>query len=173
LDWKNRTAYVFIKTNKSKAQEVWQRFQKWDNVIGTWVVAGEWDVIVWFDAQDMDTVHRCVNTIKEWNEVENTSSHMVYNGFKKDWWWWEKPAGAWILLRENKLDEADTVLKNWDWTTSGASIPGEWDYLAWIGGQNWDEVWNHILEIKNKDWQTYSCVPIKSWWNENWKENWW
>jgi hypothetical protein len=174
MDWKNRSAYVFIKTTKGKANDVWQKFHNWDNVIGTWIIAGEWDVIVWFDAQDWDTVHGCVSTIKDWAEVKQTSSHMVYNGWKNnDNWWWEKPAGAWVLLRENKLDEASDKIKKWNWATSGASIPGDWDYMTWVEGQDWDEVWNHLLEIKTEDWDTSTHVPIKSWWNQNWKNNWW
>jgi hypothetical protein len=173
MDWKNRSAYVFIKTQEGKAKNVWKKFQGWDNVIGTWIITGTWDVIVWFDATDMDTVHRCVGTIKDWNEVEQTSSHMVYTGFKNDKWWWEQPAGAWVLLRGNKLDEPDQKIKQWDWTTSGASIPGDWDYISWIGGNSWDEVWKHLMEIKSENWQETSFIPIKSWWNEKWKDCWW
>ena len=65
---KNRSAYVFIKTTKGKANEVWQRFHNWENVIGTWIVDGEWDVIVWFDAHDWDNTHHNVVTIKDWDE---------------------------------------------------------------------------------------------------------
>lgn len=173
MDWKNRSAYVFIKTTKSKAHEIWQRFQGWDNVIGTWIVAGEWDVIVWFDAKDWDAVHRCVADIKNWPEVEQTSSHMVYTGYKTDQWWWEKPAGAWVTIRENKLDEASNKIKEWNWLTSGASIPGYWDYITWVAGENWDDVWNHVMEMKTEDWQTSAYVPIKSWWNQDWKNKWW
>jgi hypothetical protein len=173
MDWKNRSAYVFVKTQKGRSQDVWKKFQSWDNVIGTWIVAGKWDVIVWFDATDWDTVHSCVATIKDWNEVEQTSSHMVYDGFKNDSWWWDKPAGAWVMVRGNKIDEPDQKIKKWNWTTSGASIPGEWDYMAWIEGQDWDEVWNHLLEIKTENWQTASYIPIKSWWNQKWKDSWW
>jgi hypothetical protein len=173
MDWKNRSAYVFIKTTKGKAHDVWQRFQTWENVIGTWIVSGDWDVIVWFDSTNLENVHQCVSTIKGWNDVEQTSSHMVYNGYKKDSWWWEKPAGAWVLLREQNLDEATWKIKNWNWTTSGASIPGEWDYMTWVEGQNWDDVWNHLLEMKYQNWQTSTYVPIKSWWNKNWKDKWW
>ena len=173
MDWKNRSAYVFIKTQKGKAHEIWKRFQSWNNVIGTWLVDGNWDVIVWFDASDWDTIYKCVETIKEWYEVEHTSSHMVYNGYKNDNWWWDKPAGAWVLLRESKFNEATNKLKEWDWTTCGASIAGEWDYLTWVEGYNWDEVWNHLYDLKSENWQTWAYVPIKSWWNENWKHNWW
>ena len=173
MNWKNRSAYVFIKTVKGKANDVWKQFQSWDNVIGTWIVTGEWDVIVWFDAQDWDTVHRCVSTIKGWKDVEQTSSHMVYNGNKNDTWWWEKPAGAWVLTREENFNETQEKMKKWDWMTSGASIPGEWDCISWVGGKNWDEVWNHLAEMKKGKWQTTTHVPIKSWWKESWKDNWW
>ncbi len=173
MEWKNRSAYVFVKTAKGKADDVWKQFQNWDNVIGTWIVTGDWDVIVWFDAKDWDTVHGCVSTIKGWKEVEQTSSHWFYNGHKNDNWWWEKPAGAWVMMREGKLDEAQDTIKKWDWMTSGASIPGDWDYISWVGGKNWDEVWTHLNEIKKGNWQTTTHIPIKSWWKESWKDNWW
>ena len=130
-----------------------RKFKDWDNVIGSWVVSGEWDVIVWFDAEDWDTIHRCAASIKDWSEVEHTSSHMVYHGFKNGHWWWEKPAGTWIFLRGDKLNGGAEKIKKWDWITSGASIPGDWDYVAWVEGENWDEVWNHLSEIKTEKWQ--------------------
>ena len=173
MDWKNRSAYVFIKAKEGRAHDVWQRFKSWESMIGTWIVTGEYDVIAWFDAQDWDTVHRCVAEIKSWDEVENTSSHMVYNGHKNDTWWWEKPAGTWLLIKENRLDEAPDKIRNWNWMTSGASIPGNWDYMAWVEGENWDDVWNHLLEVKTENWQTLTHVPIKSWWNQSWKDKWW
>ncbi|MEF8848128.1 MAG: hypothetical protein V5A68_03245 [Candidatus Thermoplasmatota archaeon] len=172
MDWKDRSAYVFIKTKEGKANEIWKRFHDWHNMIGTWIVTGEYDVIAWFDAENWDVIHDCVATIKDWDEVDYTSTHMVHNGHKDEKWWWEKPVGTWVLLKENKLDEAFDKLKDWNWMTSTASIPGEWDYMTWVEGDNWDEVWNHILEIK-EEWDTSAQIPIKSWWDESWRENWW
>ena len=174
MDWKYRSAYVFIKTKKGKAEKVWKRFQNWDNIIGTWIVTGGYDVIAWFDAQDWDTVYRCVSTVKDWDEVEHTSSHFVYDGHKNDnYWWWDKPAGAWVFFRDIKLEETPQKIQKWNWMMSGTSIPGEWDYIAWVGGENWEEVWKHFYELKGHNWETYYNVPIKSWWNQNWKNNWW
>jgi hypothetical protein len=42
-----------------------------------------------------------------------------------------------------------------------------------VEGQNWDEVWKHLLEMQTEDWQTSTYIPVKSWWNQNWKNNWW
>jgi hypothetical protein len=173
MEWKNRSAYIFLKVKEGKAQEIWQRFHNWGNLIGTWIVTGDWDVIVWIDAQDLDGVHRCVEDIKNWQEVEYTSSHMVYNGHKKDNWWWDKPYGAWVFVRENRLNETYDKSHNWHWMTSGASIPGDWDYMAWVQGENWDDVWNHLLEVKSSTWESWAQVPIKSYWNQNWKDKWW
>ena len=83
------------------------------------------------------------------------------------------PAGAWILIRENKLDETSDKIKKWNWMTGGASILGEWDYISWVGGENWEDVWNHLVELKGENWQTHPYIPIKSWWNQKWKDNWW
>jgi hypothetical protein len=99
---------------------------------------------------------------------------MVFDGYKNDhYWWWEKPVGTWVLIRENRLHEAPNKIKQWNWLTSGASIPGDWDYITWVEGENWDEVWNHVLEMKTGEWQTTEHVPIKSWWNQSWKDHWW
>jgi len=173
MDWRNRSAYVFIKTCKGKTQEIWKRFQTWDNVIGTWIVTGECDIIVWFDATNWDDIHNCVAEIKKWDGIEWTSSHMVYNGYKNNHWWWEKPAGAWVLSREHKLDETGDKAKNWNWITSGASIPGDWDYISWVEGENWDDVWNHLDEYNTNNWETRTHIPVKSWWNQAWKDKWW
>jgi hypothetical protein len=173
MDWKNRSAYIFVKSKKGKADKIWQKFQKWDNMIGTWMLTGDWDVIAWIDADNWDIVHQCVSTIKSWDEVDYTSSHMVYKGYKNENWWWEKPAGTWVLLKEKKLEETTNKTRKWDWMTSGTSIPGEWDYMAWVAGETWNEVWDHLFEVKSEKWQISAQIPIKSWWNESWKNNWW
>ena len=64
-------------------------------------------------------------------------------------------------------------MQKWDWITSGASIPGDWDYISWIQGKDWNEVWDHLWQLKKEKWETVSQVPIKSWWNQGWKDNWW
>jgi len=173
LRWKNRSAYAFIKTKQGTANEVWERFKKWENMIGAWIVTGEYDVVTWFDAKNWDTIHDCIATIKEWDDVEETKTHLVHDGYKNNKWWWDKPVGAWMLLKENRLDDTSKNMEQWDWITSGASIPGEWDYMAWIEGNNWDEIWGHVMEIKSSEWRTSAIIPIKSWWNQSWKENWW
>ena len=172
MNWKDRSAYVFIKAKEGKAHDIWQRFQTWDNMIGAWIVTGEYDVVAWFDAKDWNTVHDCIASIKEWHEVEDTNTHMVHEGYKKESWWWERPVGAWMLFKENKLDDTTRNITKWDWITSGASIPGNWDYMAWVEGNNWDEVWNHLYEMKNGYWRTAALVPIKSWWNQTFKNKW-
>ena len=78
-----------------------------------------------------------------------------------------------MLLKENYLDETTNTIKQYDWITSGASIPGDWDYMAWVEGENWDDLWNHMLEMKSGQWRTSALVPMKTWWNQNWKQNWW
>ncbi len=171
--WKDRSAYAFIKTRQGTAEYVWQRFQSWENIIGAWVVTGEYDVIAWFDAKDWDTIHDCIATIKQWDEVENTNTHMVHNGYKNQNWWWNKPTGAWVMFKENKLDETSQYVPKWDWVTSGASIPGDWDYMAWIQADNWDELWHHLMETKQTNLKTTAVLPLKTYWNKNWEQNWW
>ena len=171
--WKNRSAYAFIKTRQGTAEHVWHRFQSWDNIIGAWVVTGEYDVIAWFDAKDWDTIHDCIATIKQWDEVENTKTHMVHNGYKNQNWWWNKPTGAWVMFKENTLDETSQYVPKWDWITSGASIPGDWDYMAWIQADNWDELWHHLMETKQSNYKTTAVLPLKTYWNTAWEQNWW
>ena len=173
MKWKDRSAYAFIKTKQGKAYGVWERFKSWDNMIGSWIVTGEYDIVIWFDAENWDTIHDCIATIKSWEDVDETNTRLVHDGYKNKNWWWDKPVGAWMLLKENTLDETTNSMEQWDWITSGASIPGDWDYMAWIEGDNWDDVWNHLMELKGRNWKTSALVPIKSWWNQAWKDKWW
>jgi hypothetical protein len=173
MDWQKRSAYVFIKTAKGAAEKVWSKFQTWDHCIGAWIVTGEWDVVAWFDASSWDDVYKWTSEIRTWEGVDYTSSHFVYSGYKNKWWWWQKPYGAWIAVRGNNIEEDYKKLQNWDWVTSVTSIPGTWDYLSWVWGDTWDEVWNRVVEVNSKTWETLTLVPVRTWWNKNWETKWW
>jgi hypothetical protein len=29
------------------------------------------------------------------------------------------------------------------------------------------------MEVKLENWQTSTQIPIKTWWNQSWKDKWW
>ena len=70
-----------------------------------------------------------------------------------------------------KTDD-DTLAKN-NWVWSWASVPGDWDALAWLHGDSWEQVWGHAEALKKKGWETEMMVPLKTYWNKSWEKQWW
>lgn len=173
MTWEKRSAYVFMRTKPGYAEKVWEHTKKWDKIIGSWIVTGEWDVIAWIDASDWDDIYKTISQMRDWEGVELTSSHFVYKGMKNGHWWWERPAGSWVLARDRKLNGNFEKLKEHKWISSAASLPGTWDYIMWISGDNWENVWDNVWELNKNGMQTMTKVPIRTWWNKAWKEKWW
>ena len=173
MQWENRSAYVQVKTSPGKAQAIFERVKKWDHAIGAWLVDGEWDLLVWFDATDWRQLRQWVGELRAWEGVEWTSSHWVYEGGKNESWWWANKAGAWVWARAPGKPVGEDTVKAYPWVTSWASTPGKWDVLAWVGGDNWEQVWDRAKKLNQSGWQTDLKVPLQSWWNKGWESRWW
>lgn len=173
MSWKARSAFTFIRTKPGTAEAVWKRFQQDKAAIGSWVITGDWDVLGWTDAKSWDEVYKKAAEIRQWEGVVGTSSHFVYEGVKNGKWWWQWPAGAWVQLRDAKLNGNFKKLTEWDWVASSVSVPGQWDYITWVAGNTWDEVWENVWTLNKAGWQTSTAVPVRSWWNRAWEKSWW
>jgi hypothetical protein len=172
-EWHKRSAYLAVQADREAGEQVWKKVQKWDQTIGSWMVTGPWDVLVWVDAHSWEDLYDKVVEVRAQKGVKATSTHFVYKGLKNGKWWWEWKAGAWTWLRSPHLNGEMKQLTKWPWATSVASIPGDWDYLAWVGGKDWDQVWGNIWSLNKGGWHTETLVPLKSWWNKSWKNGWW
>lgn len=172
-EWNERSAYLLVKTDWKTGEKLWKKAQKWDESIGAWLVTGSWDLIVWLDAYSWDETYRRVVDVRKMKGVEATSTHFVYKGMKNGRWWWEWPTGAWVSMRSPHLNGEMKGLKKWKWASSITSIPGDWDYLVWAGGKNWNETWKNVGEMNKQGWRTETHVPVKTWWNKSWKRKWW
>ncbi len=172
-DWERRSAYLLVQAEKGAAEQVWKEVPKWNDAIGMWLVTGPWDMLIWVDASSWDDLYDKVVKIRKYNGIKATSSHFVYKGYKGKKWWWEWPVGSWVSVRTPHLNGEWKAMHKWSWMASTASTPGDWDYLVWAGGKNWNEVWNHVWDLNKEGWHTQTMVPIRSWWNKNWKKNWW
>ncbi len=162
-----------VKTAGGSAEKVFETFKKWPKVIGMSIVAGEWDLVVWIDAADLEEVYRYSSKVRKLKGVVANSSHWVREGWKNAAWWWQKPAGAWVWWRAPKLDSEWTKAASLPWTVSTASVPGHWDGVTWISGKDWDAVSDHVLEFQRLGWETKTLMPLRTWWNKSWKDNWW
>jgi len=172
-DWSKRSAYLLVQTDWGAGEKLFKDVQKWDDAIGAWMVTGPWDLMIWVDAKNWEDLYKKAVWLRNQKGVKATSSHFVYKGMKNDKWWWDWAAGAWVMVRSPHLNGEINQLSKWNWATSAASIPGDWDYVAWIGGKKWEEVWDHIGEMNKNGWHTQTLVPLKSWWNKAWKDSWW
>lgn len=172
-EWNERSAYLLVKSDWKAADKIWNKAKKWNETIGVSLVTGQWDMVLWLDAFSREDIYDRVVDIRGMKGVEGTSTHFVYKGMKNDKWWWEWPVGSWVWMHSPKLNGEWKSMKNWKWASSVASTPGEWDYLVWAGGRNWNDVWNKVGQANRSGWRTQSLVPIKTWWNKSWKKSWW
>lgn len=172
--WKERTAYVFIRTEGKYTENVWKKVQKWEESIGAWIVTGDWDVLLWIDTQNLDRVYKKVTELRKWDGVIATSTHFVYEGLKNGTTWWSQPCGAWVLVRDRTLNGNLESIAKQKYVVSVASAPGQWDYIVWVNGSSWDEVLENTWALHTKGYQTLTKIPQKSWWNPAWQnKSWW
>lgn len=166
MEWTNRSAYLFVKARPDQVESLWKKFQGWSHAIGAWVVTGEWDLLVWFDAPSPDAMRTRVAEVRQWDGVDHTASHFVHQGYKNGKYWWDAPTGVWMLSRESGPLDGWKDMTGWDGQVSTASIPGTWDSLSWVWGQDWNQTWTHVMDAKRKGWDTQALVPVRSWWNQ-------
>ncbi len=172
MNWTMRTAYVRVKCVPGQTEQVWQKVQSWKHAIGAWVVDGQWDLLVWYDASDWKDSYKWAQELRSWSGVKQTSTHWVYEGGKSAQWWWKGHAGAWVWARwPGKNPEELHAKKDWLW--SWASTPGDYDSIGWINGDNWEQVWDRAESLKQQGWETEMNVPLKAWWNKSWEQSWW
>lgn len=171
--WSKRSAYLMVQGDREAGEKIWKGVQKWEDTIGAWMVTGPWDVIVWVDAANWEDLYEKAVWIRDQKGVKATSSHFVYKGTKNSKWWWEWPAGSWVSVRSPHLNGELAHIEKCPNAVSAVSIPGDWDYLVWVGGKKWDDVWKNVWDMNKAGWHTQTMVPIKSWWNKTWKNKWW
>ncbi|HVA65497.1 MAG TPA: hypothetical protein VNK24_01070 [Elusimicrobiota bacterium] len=172
-DWSKRSAYLLVQTDWGAGEKLWKESQAWKETIGSWLTTGPWDLVVWLDAKSWEDVYEKASWIRAQKGVRATSSHFVYKGTKNGKWWWEWPVGNWVFARTPRLNGEIKEMQKLPWAASAASIPGDWDYMVWVGGQKWEEVWDHVGELNKDGWHTQTLIPMKSWWNQAWKNSWW
>lgn len=172
-EWSKRSAHLLVKADWPAAEKLWKHAQRCEHTIGAWMMTGSWDMMFWFDAQGWEDVYEYAVWVRGQKGVHNTSSHFVYRGAKNGKWWWEWPCGSWVFARSPHLNGDLKNVQKWSWATSAVSIPGDWDYLVWAGGQKWEDVWGHVSDLNRAGWRTRTCVPVKSWWNRSWRSKWW
>lgn len=171
--WEKRSAYLLVKCDWKAGERVWKKAKSWRDAIGAWMLTGDWGVMVWVDARSWEDLYAKACELRAIPGVSATSTHFVYKGMTNGKWWWENPAGAWMWVRSPHLNGEMKNVAKWKWANSVTSVPGDWDYLVWAGGRNWDEVWKGVGDANAAGWQTQTMVPVRSWWNKSWKKDWW
>ena len=173
MQWNDRSVFLMAKTDSGESQRIWNSVQSWPQTIGSWVVTGDWDVAAWVDAGSWDQMYDLAAKLRHTKGVVASSSHWVHKGWKNSGWWWDYPAGAWVWWRDQHLNGAWKTTQKWKWAVSSVSVPGDWDWVTWVGGKNWDDAWKNVLEFQRPGWSTMTMVPVKSWWNKSWSKRWW
>jgi hypothetical protein len=110
--------------------------------------------------------------MRYWPEVERTSTQQAYYGWKNEKHFWEKPAWSWIRVRSNDIYSTYEELKMYDWVASAASVPGDWDCVATIYGETYENIFNFVWELTSKGYEVEYFAPLKTFWNKQYIEKW-
>ena len=77
-----------------------------------------------------------------------------------------------MLVRSNDIYSTYEDLKNYDYVGFAASIPGEYDCIAMFYGENYNELFNYIWDVKSRGFDIEFFAPLKYYWNTEFKDQW-
>lgn len=172
MEWEKRSSFVFVKCYPGKADKVYNMIKEWNNTLGVFTTTGQWDLMAWLDTENIEDAYKWISKIRYWPEVEKTSTHQTYYGYKNEKPYWEKSACSWVKIRSNDIYTTYEELKMYDWIATVASVPGEWDCVAAIYGDNYEEVYNYLWELTAKGYEVEYYAPLKTWWNKQYFDSW-
>ena len=172
MEWKNRSAYVFIKTYPGKAEQVYKKITDWENTIGVVMTTGDYDMIAWIDTEGIGDAYQWITQVRCWPEVERTSTHQTYYGYRNDRPFWDMPAYAWFKFRCPDFQSTYDWCKTNDNVAFAACIPGDYDYIGMCYGKNYNEVYDYMAEFKAKGYEVEYYAPLKCWWNQKYEQKW-
>lgn len=166
MDYANRTGFILIRTENGVTRKVFELVKGYDWVIGAWAVTGDYDIVVWANARDENELFTFAATLRSLAGVEFTNSRLVHEGYVTDFKTFTRPRGAWVRLRADKLGPAPTYLRDLPYVGAYATIAGDYDYLVWAFGDDVHDAVEHVLSMtENRDWRTYTHVPILGYFN--------
>ena len=166
MEFNKKTAYVYIKTQPGQTRKVYEQFKKQDWVIGAWAVTGEYDIIAWIHAKNEDDVYNYASTMKGWQGVDFTTSYFVHNGYLEDYRKLDNPNGVWVRMRTDQMQQALGYFKEYDFVRSWANLPGEYDFNLFIAGDSTRSALENVIRLtENRNWKTYTYVPVYSYLN--------
>jgi hypothetical protein len=170
MNYNKKTAYIMVKTHVGYARKVFEQFKTTDWVIGTWLVSGDYDLIVWVNAKNEDEVYNYAKTIKTWEGIYHTNSYYVYDGNLTNFEEMTNLNGAWVRVRGENIETMPEYFNKYDYITNWACIPGDFDYMVWFNGKTHIETMDHILNVtENHKWHTYTHLPVTSYMNNKYK----
>jgi len=172
MDWEKRSAFVFVKCYPGKTDKVYNTIREWNNVFGVFTTTGNWDLMVWLDTPNIEDAYKWVSKIRYWPEVEKTCTHQTYYGYRNEKHFWDKPTYAWVKIRSNDIYSTYEELKMYDWIGVLASVPGDWDCVACVCGDTYEDVYNYVWEITAKGFEVEYYPPLKEYWNKEYLRNW-
>jgi hypothetical protein len=166
MEFANKTGYVFVRTRAGVTRKVFEQVRANDWVIGAWAVTGDYDIVVWANARNEEELFTQAAILRNMAGVEYTNSRLVHSGFVADFKTFNSRNGAWVRLRADKLGPPPNFLRDLPYVGAYATIAGDYDYLVWAFGDDVHDAIEHVLAMtENRDWRTYTHVPILAYFN--------
>jgi hypothetical protein len=165
IEFNKRTGFIYVRTQPGQTKNVFEQFKKHDWIIGAWAVAGEYDAILFVNANNYDELYGWANTVKKWDGIVHTKSHFTYNGAITTPTTLQNH-GVWTHIRCTDVDNIMKNIRRYDYVTAWVNTPGDYDLLVWVNGKTLDEALNNVWNITQQEhWDTKTYVPVARYFN--------
>ena len=172
MEWENRSSCIFIRCYPGKAESTYNVIKEWDNTIGVFLATGTYDIIAWIDTKDVKDTYSWVSKIRTWPEVEWTSTQQTLTGYRNETGYWEKPACGWFKVRTSNSYTTCEELNNCEHVAYYTSTTGDYDWVGFFYGENYNEIFNFMYELKSKGYEIEYYPTPKYYWNTNYQNKW-
>jgi hypothetical protein len=172
MEWEGRTACVFVRAYPGKADVVYDKIKSWEGTIGLFMTTGSYDIIAWIDTRDIDESYKWITEVRSWPEVERTNTSQTYHGYRNARGYWERPAEGWFQIRGTDLQMTYEELRSSEYVAFFASTAGDYDWIGMFYGEDYNEIYYYIYELKLRGCEIEYYPALKYFWNMDYKEKW-
>jgi len=135
------SSYILAVMERGQIADVVKAVKEFEQVEEGALLIGRFDLLVRVEHYDRSDLYRTVSQIRAMPGIRSTSTHIPFEGFKKDYTVDENDALAITLLRtEAPPPTVLTQLKNLRHVVEGHIIPGDWDLLAILHSKRVEEI---------------------------------
>lgn len=165
MGWDNRSAFVFIKSQKNRAEDVFDMLKDKDYTIGVFQTTGQYDVIAWIATSAIKDTCRIVSEIRYWSGVEKTSAQLACYRSSNERVSLLKPGFVWIATRGADYHTVCARLNRFNNLAMAVSTTGDFNCIAMFHGDQLEEAHTSIYSLKQEGCEVEYYPALRYFWN--------